>query len=168
MSYERLGPRIEELEAEVAAMLKEAEATDSAEDRAYGVDKRGDEIPKKLRRRETRIAKMRQAKAAIEAEATERAKAKHLERTKAKATTSDKAEASEKTEATVADDDPKGATSTDTDTAQTQIRPNPKAQRSFTDPDSRMMKTNDGFQFAYNAQAVVDEGSQVIVATKVT
>jgi transposase len=160
MSYERLGPRIEELEAEVAAMLQEAEATDSAEDRAYGVDKRGDELPKELRRRETRIAKMRQAKAALEAEATERAKAKHLERTKAKATTSDKAEA------TAADDDPKDVASAET--AHTQIRPHPKAQRSFTDPDSRMMKTRDGFQFAYNAQAVVDEGAQVILATKVT
>ncbi len=112
MSCERLGPRIEELEAQVTAILTEAEATDAAEDEAYGVDKRGDEIPEELRRRETRIAKMRQAKAAIEAEATERAKAS--ERTKAKATTSTDAE----TEATVVDDDPKDVTSTDADTTQ--------------------------------------------------
>ncbi len=182
MSYERLGPRIEEIEAQVATMLAEAEATDSAEDEAYGVDKRGDEIPEELRRRETRIAKMRQAKEAIEAEARVKAD-RHT-----KATTSKKAELNKqaptntvaKTETTVVDDDAKvaGSTkattetvspaSTDTDATQTPIRPNPKAQRSFTDPDSRMMKTNDGFQFAYNAQAVVDEGSQVIVTTKVT
>ncbi len=156
MSYERLGPRIEEIEAQVAAMLAEAEATDSAEDAAYGVDKRGDEIPEELRRRETRIAKMRQAKEAIEAEAKERARTKADERAKVSTVA--------KTEAT-GGDDAKGATSTEA----TPTPPiNPKAQRSFTDPDSRMMRTNDGFHFAYNAQAVVDECSQVIVATRVT
>ena len=193
MSYSRLGPRIAELEAQVATILAEAEATDLAEDEAFGVDKRGDEIPEELRRRETRIAKMRKAKEAIEAEARAKAEAKADKRAKANTTTSKKAEVKAstdvkantqaptstdaKTEGTVVDD-AKGAgstetvapapTSTDADATQTPIRPNPKAQRSFTDPDSRMMKTNDGFQFAYNAQAVVDEGSQVIVATKVT
>jgi transposase len=183
MSYERLGPRIEEIEAQVATMLAEAEATDSREDEAYGVDKRGDEIPEELRRRETRIAKMRQAKEAIEAEARAKAEAKADKRAKTKATTSKKAELNQqaptntvaKTETTVVDDakvagstETVSPASTDADATQTQIRPNPKAQRSFTDPESRMMKTNDGFQFAYNAQAVVDESSQVIVATKVT
>ncbi|MHB1712423.1 MAG: transposase [Acidimicrobiales bacterium] len=43
-----------------------------------------------------------------------------------------------------------------------------RAQRSFTDPDSRMTKTNDGFHDAYNAQAVVDEKAQVILAVSVT
>ena len=186
MSYERLGPRIEEIEAQVATMLAEAEATDSAEDEAYGVDKRGDEIPEELRRRETRIAKMRQAKEAIEAEARIKAEAKADRHTKA--TTSKKAELNKqaptntvaKTETTVVDDDAKvaGSTkattetvspaSTDTDATQTPIRPIPKAQRSLTDPDSRMMKTNDGFHYAYNVEAVVDEGSQVIITTKVT
>ncbi|MHB8191062.1 MAG: hypothetical protein ACYDHP_11735, partial [Ferrimicrobium sp.] len=76
-----------------------------------------------------------------------------------------KAEAETSTDATTSK---KSKASTDTAAPPTPIRPNPKAQRSFTDPDSRMMKTNEGFHFAYNAQAVVDEGSQVIVATKVT
>ncbi len=53
----------------------------------------------------------------------------------------------------------KAEASADTATIPTPVRPNPKAQRSFTDPESRMMKTNDGFHYAYNAQAVVDEGS---------
>ncbi len=88
MSYERLGPRIQELETQVAQLLAEAEATDAAEDEANGVDKRGDEIPEELRRRETRIAKMRQAKEAIEAEARVIAEAKANEHRKAKATTS--------------------------------------------------------------------------------
>src|SRR5680860_1177103 len=47
-------------------------------------------------------------------------------------------------------------------------RPDKKAQRNFTDPDARMMKTTDGFHYAYNAQAVVDEHSQVMLAADVT
>jgi len=195
MSYERLGPRIADLEAQVATILAEAEATDLAEDEAFGVDKRGDEIPEELRRRETRIAKMRQAKEAIEAEAQakadERAKVR-TERTekvntntvaapdpalqvvtpdpKAQATKrqESKAHAVDNARDASAADATKTEVNTDSAVPATPIRPNPKAQRSFTDPDSRMMKTNEGFQFAYNAQAVVDEGSQVIVATKVT
>lgn len=74
MSYDHLAPRIEALEAEVASTLAEAEATDTAEDKAYGVDRRGDEVPAELARRESRLAKMRAAKEAIEAEAKEKAK----------------------------------------------------------------------------------------------
>src|SRR3990172_3216961 len=44
--------------------------------------------------------------------------------------------------------------------------PEPKAQRSFTDPDSRIMLSKpDGFIYGYNAGAVVDDTAQVIVAT---
>jgi len=46
--------------------------------------------------------------------------------------------------------------------------PNPKAQRNFTDPESRIMKSKDGFVQAYNAQAAVDAGTQVIVAHELT
>ncbi len=167
MSYERLGPRIKELQDEVATILAEAEATDLAEDAAYGVDKRGDEIPEELRRSKTRIAKMRAAKEAIEQEVKDKAKAK--ERAKDKDKASEKTEVNKKAPTERDEEaDPKGVISTDTDTTQTQIRPNPKAQRSFTDPKSQMMKTNDGFHYAYNVEAVVDEGSQVIITTKVT
>ncbi|MHB1510863.1 MAG: transposase [Acidimicrobiales bacterium] len=47
-------------------------------------------------------------------------------------------------------------------------RPKSSAQRNFTDPESRMMKTKHGFDYAYNAQAVVDEESQVVLAAEVT
>ena len=47
-------------------------------------------------------------------------------------------------------------------------RPEKTNQRNFTDPEARMMKTNEGFQYAYNAQAVVDEESQVIIAAEVS
>ena len=44
-----------------------------------------------------------------------------------------------------------------------------KAQRSFTDPDSRIMKTSDGsFHYCYNAQTAADEANQVIVATRLS
>jgi transposase len=149
MSYSRLGPRIEQLQGEVAALLAEAEATDLAEDEEYGEDKRGDEVPPELARRETRIAKMRAAKEAIEAEAVQKA---------AKAA-GDKAKNKGGDDAVVAE----AAAS-----AASRATPAGKAQRSFTDPEARMMKTTDGFHYAYNAQAMVDEYSQVVVATDLT
>jgi transposase len=149
MSYSRLGPRIEQLQAEVAALLAEAEATDLAEDEEFGEDMRGDEVPPELARRETRIAKMRAAKEAIEAEAAQKA---------AKAAAG-KAKNKGGDDAAVAE-----AAIQASDAA----TPAGKAQRSFTDPEARMMKTTDGFHYAYNAQAVVDEYSQVIIASDVT
>lgn len=47
--------------------------------------------------------------------------------------------------------------------------PEPRAQRNFTDPDARIMKTAaGGFGYCYNGQAVVDQTAQVIVAAEVT
>src|SRR5665811_974390 len=80
MSYGRLGPRITQLEAEVAAILADAEAVDRAEDEEFGEDKRGDEVPPELARRESRLVKLRAAKEAIEAEAAERAANKAADR----------------------------------------------------------------------------------------
>jgi transposase len=149
MSYGRLGPRIEQLQGEVAAILAEAEAVDRAEDEEFGEDKRGDEVPPELARRESRLAKLRAAKEAIEAEAAEKAAAKAADKAAKKgADDTGIAEAAATASA--------GATPAD------------RAQRNFTDPESRMMKTNDGFHYAYNAQAVVDEHSQVVIAANVT
>jgi len=47
-------------------------------------------------------------------------------------------------------------------------QPDPKSQRNFTDPESRIMKSKDGFVQAYNAQAAVDAGAQIIVAHELT
>jgi len=149
MSYDRLTSRIGGVEAEVAAMLADAEATDAADDDEFGPDRRGDEVPAELATREGRLAKMRAAKAALEADAAERA----AEAAEAKARQQGKP------------DDEVGAA---VELARTTAVVNPKAQRSFTDPDARMMKTNHGFQYAYNAQAVADDHSQVVVATWVT
>lgn len=149
MSHSRLGPRIAEIEAQVKDLLAEAEATDRAEDATFGKDRRGDELPAELARRETRLAKMRAAKEAIEAETSQKA----AEAAAAKALAKGAAEAE-----AVAVGEEAGAAAV----------PSPKAQRNFTDPESRMMKTNEGFYYAYNAQAVVDEEAQVILAAELT
>jgi transposase len=149
MSYDHIVPKIEQLQAEVDAMLAEAEAVDAAEDEAYGEDRRGDEIAPELRRRESRLEKLRAAKEAIEAEARE--KADTTARTKAEAAGKSEAEV---TAAGVA--------------AAKEAKPKPSTQRNFTDPASRMMKTNQGFAYAFNAQAVVDEQSQVVLCAEVT
>ena len=149
MSYGRLGPRIEQLQGEVAAILADAEATDRAEDEEFGEDRRGDEVPPELARRESRLVKLRAAKEAIEAEAAQKAADK----------AAGKAENSGADEAAVAEA---------AATASAGATPAGRTQRSFTDPEARMMKTNDGFHYAYNAQAVVDEHSQVILAADVT
>jgi hypothetical protein len=146
MSYARMTAREKVLAGEVSALLADAETTDKAEDATYGRDRRGDELPQDLHRRQDRLAKIAAAKAALEAEAAAAA-AEHA---------ADLAHRKGADEDTVAE---RAAT------ASAQAVPKPKAQRNFTDPDSRIMKTSDGsFHQCYNAQAVVDEDHQVIVA----
>ena len=149
MSYDHIPPRIEQLEKVVAEILADAEAIDEAEDKAFGVDNRGDEVPAELARRETRLSKLRAAKEAIEADAKQKARDQAI-----KSATKKEKSTPEITEAVI-------------EAEETAVA-GPKAQRSFTDPESRMMKTNDGFNYAYNGQAVVDEDSQVIIAAEIT
>jgi hypothetical protein len=149
MSYDRMGPRIEELEAEVATMLAEAEATDLAEDEAFGAEHRGDELPPELATKEGRLAKLRAAKESIEAEAREKAATKAQEKAKNQGASEEEAQAA-------------GAEAAEG------AAPHGRAQRSFTDPESRMMKTTDGFNYAFNAQAMVDEEAQVVLAHSVS
>ncbi len=51
------------------ALVSQAQNEDTQEDLVYGKDNRGDEIPEELRRKEDRLKKIREAKAAIEARA---------------------------------------------------------------------------------------------------
>jgi len=76
MSYRRMQETEAMLQAEVAELLRRAEAADRDEDARYGVEQRGDELPAELARRESRLAKIREAKAALEAEARAQAQAK--------------------------------------------------------------------------------------------
>jgi len=149
MSYARMSEKEKILAQEVSALLAEAEAIDAAEDAKYGKNRRGDELPEQLRRRETRLAKIREAKQALEDEARERAKAV------AEAKAADKDEDDQATAERVAEA-----------VAKATVRP--RAQRNFTDPESKIMKTSDGaFHQCFNAQAVVDDAHQVIVAADV-
>ena len=137
MSYKRMKEEEVRLEAEVAALMKKAEAVDEEEDHRYGKDKRGDELPKELAFRKSRLKKIREAKEALE------------EETKREAEVAAAAGKKNKKHRGVPDD---------------------KAQRNFTDPESRIMPAPVGKHFiqAYNAQSAVDSAHQVIVAAEVT
>ena len=147
MSYERMEKRAAELEAEVAKWLAAAEAADAEEDKLHGRDRTGEEMPDWVADKKRRAEAIRAAKAELEAEATAAAEAK------AKAEV--EAEEQRKAEGRKKPGKPAAPPSTE---------PDPKAQKNFTDPESRIMKSKDGFIQAYNAQAAVDGTAQVIVA----
>lgn len=159
MSYDRMCEKEKQLEQEVARLLKEAEATDTAEDAAYGKGKRGDELPPEWARRDSRLKKIKEAKAALEAEARELAAAK-AEEVKQKLAERAKQEESGRK--------PKGPAPQMPDVEK--ALPRAEAQRNFTDPESRIMKdgASKTFEQCYNVQAAVDSTAQVIVAVGVT
>jgi transposase len=160
MSYERMCAREKELEEEVARLLKEAEETDQAEDATHGKGKRGDELPSELARRSSRLQKIKEAKAALEAQAREQAAQKAAE-------VQEKLAAREK-ETKETGRKPPGHAPQMPDVQN--AKPAPKAQRNFTDPESKIMKdgASKGFEQAYNVQAAVDSEAQIIVAVNVT
>ena len=151
MSYERMEKRAAELEAEVAKWLSTAEAADAAEDKLHGRDNTGEEMPEWVADKQRCAERIRQAKAELEAEAKAAAEAK------VKAA----AEAQEQREA-------EGRRKGGRKAAPPATEPDAKAQKNFTDPESRIMKSKDGFVQAYNAQAAVDGEAQIIVAHDVT
>jgi transposase len=73
MSYGRMKEKERQLRAEVRELLAQAEAADAAEDAHYGADRRGDELPAELQRRETRLKRIREAKRALEERARQQA-----------------------------------------------------------------------------------------------
>jgi transposase len=75
MSYGRMREKQRQLRDEVKQLLDQAEAADAAEDAEYGPDRRGDELPAELQRRESRLKRIREAKRALEARAKEEAAA---------------------------------------------------------------------------------------------
>jgi transposase len=79
MSYDRMLEKEKQLKAEVKQLLAQAEAADAAEDQQYGKDRRGDELPAELQRRETRIRKIQEAKRAIERRAHDKAAAEGVD-----------------------------------------------------------------------------------------
>jgi transposase len=83
MSYGRMEETEKRLREEVRKLLRQAEATDKEEDQRYGGDRRGDELPEELQRRETRIARIREAKRALEERAREQARSEGKDAKKA-------------------------------------------------------------------------------------
>jgi Transposase DDE domain len=142
MSYERMQQEEKRLQEEVARLLAEAEATDAREDAAHGPNRSGEELPEELARRQSRLAKIQQAKAELEERARKEAAEDAARR-----------EAEGKAPPAKAPAD---------------AVPAPKDQINFTDPESRIMKTsNKGWDQCGNAQAVANV-AQIIVAADVT
>jgi len=142
MSYGRMKTAEPGLVAQVAHWLDQARDTDAAEDRAHGRDRRGDETPDWMADKQRRLETIRAAKAALEAEAADPPDPE--------------------------DESGPGASSG----MRWQGRalrsedggPPDRAQRNFTDQDSRILPTRDGFVQGYNGQIAVDAAHQIIVA----
>jgi transposase len=161
MSYDRMEEKEKQLKTEVEKLLAQAAEADAAEDTLYGKGNRGDELTGELARRESRLKKIAEAKRALEQEARDRAEAakkvgeEKLEQRREKERERGKKMGGRPPQ--VADPE--------------QARPEAKAQRNFTDADSRIMPDGahkGSFVQAYNAQIAVDGAAQIIVAADVT
>jgi transposase len=144
MSYGRMHEAEAKLRAEVKAWFARAEAADAEEDQAHGAE-RGDELPDWVADKQQRLERLGAAKATLEAEA--------------------------KAPPPATDDDGPGPSTGMMDHGKPKRAPDggppPRAQRNFTDPDSRIQKTRDGMIQGYNAQIAVDSAHQIIVAQHV-
>jgi len=148
MSYGRMKDEEMRLRKKVRALLLQAEKIDDEEDARHGKNRHGDELPDELQRSKDRRAKIRELRKALEAEAREQSR---------ESKDGDDSEGPPRVEW------PKHHVPTDSDG-----NPTDQAQRNFVDPDSRIMKTGDGFVQGYNCQTAVDSEHQIIVAQTVT
>jgi transposase len=185
MSYDRMQKDEVRLRAEVEAMLARADAVDAEEDAQNGTFDPAEEI----RRREERLAKMKEAREALRREtaaaraARLREQAEALRKKASEPTTSPTKQGEFATlagkrdqQAARLDDDrdpppppgPDDDLPRNTPPTSPSGEPKPKAQRNFTDPASRIMVRDGAFLQAYNAQLAVDEAHQIIVAAAVS
>lgn len=140
MSFKRLQAEEQRLSEEVEGLCAAAATTDHEEDGLYGVDRRGDELPEELQHRQVRLATIRAAKARLEQAQREAdaARGRHA-------------------------DDERKPPGRGRPYKRDFGVPEDKAQTNFTDPESRIMKTAEGFQQCYNGQLAVDREFQLIV-----
>jgi transposase len=150
VSYQRAGAQLELLQHEVAQLLAKAEQADSTPLQD------GLSIPAEITRRRDRITQLQAARVVIEERARQRATQERP---------AYEAQAAERDARRARGERPRGR-----EPQPPRDTPAPKDQFNFTDPDSRIMKAGNGshFEQAYNAQAAVETGSRLIVATRVT
>ena len=150
MSYGRMLKEEKRLTEEIQELLEKAEAIDEQEDNRYGPDRRGDELPEELARRESRLKRIQEAKKALEAKAKVAAQQAQKQREEEDFKDNDKSKRGRKRKAI------------------SEV-PADNKQYNFTDPESGIMKANNrGWDQCGNAQAAVDSKNQVIVACDVT
>jgi len=146
MSYGRMKQEEKRLRQEIRELMGKARKADAQEDKRYGEDRRGDELPAELSRREERLQKIREARQRLEARQAEADR-----------------------EAGREPDDQDRTGKPGKRFQRPYGEPPEKAQENFTDPDSRIMKRgSSGFDQCYNVQIAVDETERIIVATAVT
>lgn len=145
MTYKEMKQQEKHLRAQIDRLFEESDRIDAYEDELYGPDKRGDELPEGLRRREDRLRALTQAKKRLET--------KQAEVDQAKGRSPGDGRKS-----------PKGGRRFQREFGV----PEDRAQDNFTDPESRIMKASNGFDQCYNAQLAVDADSYLIVATGLT
>lgn len=152
MSYDRMLLEESKLREEIAKLTRAAKNQDELDDKAFGADFRGDELPAELSRRKERIAKIREAKKRLEERKAAEAEAKRAREAEPEAAAQSEAKSEGKAEARKAE----------------KVLPAPRDQENFTDPDSRIMPTGGrSFGQCYNTQVAVDATKQIIVATSV-
>jgi len=142
MSYGRMKDEEVRLKNEIAELMKKAESMDMAEDTEHGPDRVGNELPGELKRRAERLKVIAAAKVRLE----QRQLQADTDQGRSK------------------DDDGNTRGPSGRSCKRELGIPDDKDQENFTDPESRIMKTQEGFQQCYNGQAAVDEGSLLIVA----
>ncbi len=139
------------IEREVRRILEEAERVDAEEDERYGPDQRGDELPEELRTKQGRLQRLREARARLEAEERQ-----------AREKQEDKIEAREAEEKATGRKKPGRKPKPPEEAGDNEAKAN------LTDPDSRILKTWNGWLQGYNGQAMADCDTQVIVAQHLT
>ena len=147
-TYQHLKREEDELEKEIEGWLKRAAQVDEEEDRIYGPDKQGNELPKGFQKRKDRLRKIRKAKEELEKELEEKKEEweQKLEERKRRESTRGKKLRGRK---------PKKP-----------VQRNPKSN--LTDPDSKLMHTQNGYLQGYNAQAAIDCDTKILLAAELT